>query len=216
MRYIFALFLLVLTMPAKAEVFVWTDPQFDITMAFPDNWMRQTQTPDDLRLHILAPQGQDHASCRVFASDDGRFLYVPPSAQHKVSAFVQDTNAARSLIDSRLGYNDVRLVGYQNIGALGKGPATVAVAQYTKSWGGNTYPMQSIHFAGYMNGLETVFHCEALQQSFGRWHTIFMNMVKSFDFPAQYTSHRHSYYRDFMADGYVFFPAGFQQGTKRN
>lgn len=216
MKYLFAFFLLICALPTKAEIFVWTDPTYNLTAAFPDNWMRQAQQADDLRLHVLAPQGQDHAACRILAKKDGRFLYVPASAQHKVAAYVQDTKAAQALIDSRLGYNDVRLVGYQNIGSLGKGPATIAVAQYNKEWNGKRYPMQSIHFAGYMNGLETVFHCESVQQAFGRWHATFMNIVKSFDFSAQYASHKQGYYRDFTADGHVFFPAGYQQGTKKN
>ncbi|PCH99390.1 MAG: hypothetical protein COB76_05840 [Alphaproteobacteria bacterium] len=216
MRYFIALFLLLIAMPVRAEVFVWTDSKYDITVAFPDNWMRQTQTPDDLRLYVLAPQGQDHAACRVFANKDGRFLYVPAKAQHKVAAFVQDTKAAQQFLDGRLEYDDVRLVGYQNIGGLGKGAATVAVAQYIKDWNGQKIQMQSIQFGGYMNGLETIFHCEAMQQAFGRWHPVFMNMVKSFDFPAQYASHKQGYYRDFTADGYVFFPAGFRQGIKKD
>ena len=180
MKHIFLFLLFVfISLPARAEVFVWSDPQFGMTMSFPDDWMRQTQTPDDMRLYIRAPQGQDHAACRVFANKDGRFLYVPASAQHEVSAFVQDTKAAQALLNGRLEYNNVRLVGYQNIGGLGKGPATVAVAQYTKDWNGKSYDMQSIQFGGYVNGIESAFHCEALQQSFARWHPLFMNMVKS-------------------------------------
>lgn len=178
--------------------------------------MRQAQTPDDLRLYILAPQGQDHAACRVFANEDGRFLYVPASGQHEVAQFVQDTDAAQKLLSARLGYDQVTLVGYQNIGSLSKGPSTVAVSQYTKEWRGKTYAMQSIHFAGYVNGKETVFQCEALRQSFDRWYPLFMNMVKSFDFPAQYGSHAQGHYRDFMSDGYVYLPAGYQQGRKKD
>ena len=212
MKYVFALLLMFVAMPTRAEVFVWTDPKFDLTMAFPEDWMRQTQTPDDLRLHVLAPQGTDLASCRIFASDDGRFLYVPPRGQHEVAQFTQDSDTLRALLQNRMGYSNARLIGYQNIGSLGKGPATVAMAQYSKTWNGKNHDMQSIQFGGYMNGMKTVYHCEALAQSWGRWQPIFMNILKSIDFPAQYGPVPQGYYRDFMSDGYVFLPAGYQQG----
>ena len=179
-------FLFLGSFPAKAEVFVWTDPEFGITLSFPETWMRQAQAPGDLKLHILAPQGMDLAACRVFASDDGRFLYVPPRGQYQVSQLLQDSKTLSSLLQNRLGYSNVKLVGYQDIGGLGKGPATVAVAEYNKNWNGKDYAMKSIQFGGYIDGIETMFHCEALSQAWGRWVPLFMNMVKSFDFPAQY------------------------------
>lgn len=215
MKYLFALALLLLPVAARAEVFVWTDPTFDISMAFPDNWMRQAQTPDDLRLYILAPQGMDHAACRIFASEDGKYMYIPPRGQHQISQQEQDAATLRALLADRMGYKNVQLTGYQDLAGLGKGPATVAVATYTKTWNDRDYAMQSIQFGGYYHGLESVFHCEALQQAWGRWSPLFMNMVKSFDFPARFASHPQGYYRDFMADGYVFLPAGMRQGTVR-
>jgi hypothetical protein len=212
LSFVFAFFMIT---PVKADVFVWTDPQFDLTMSFPDDWMRQRQMADNLRLHVLAPQGADFASCRVFASDDGRFLYIPARGQIDVAQKLQDQNTLVSLIRDRMDDNkNVRLIGYQPIGGLGKGPATVALAQYSKTWNGKDYGMQSLQFAGYMNGLETVLHCESLAQSWGRWAPIFLNMVKSFDYPAQYGPKDNGYYRDFMADGYIYLPVGYKQGRK--
>ena len=211
-KILLACLFLFIALPVKAEVYVWTDAQFGLTMAFPDDWTRQTQTPDNLRLHVLAPQGADFASCRVFASDDGRFLYVPPRGQIEVAQELQDAATLRSLLQNRLNYSNVQLVGYQNVGGLGKGPATVALATYTKNWNGKDYAMQSLQFGGYMNGLETVLHCEALNQAWGRWLPVFLNMVRSFDYPAQYGPVANGSYRDFLADGHVFLPAGYQQG----
>jgi len=215
MKYVIALILLLFPVSTKAEVFVWTDPKLGIVMSFPDNWMRQTQTPDDLRLHVLAPQGLDHAACRVFASEDGKYLYVPPRGQHQVAAQEQDAAILQSLLADRMGYTNVRLTGYQDLAGLGKGPATAAVSTYTKTLNGREYAMQSIQFGGYYGGLKSVFHCEALEQAWGRWSPLFMNMVKSFTFPARYASHPQGYYRDFTADGHIFLPSGMRQGTAR-
>jgi len=208
MKYLFALFLIITAMPTRAEVFVWQDPKYDITLTFPQTWMRQAKEGDDLRLHILAPQGTDHAACRVFAHQDNRFLYVPPRAAVEVSAFIQDQESLRGLLAHRLHYTDVRLVGYQNIAALGKGPATMAMAQFRKEWNGDMIPMQAIVFGGYSQGLETVFQCEAMAKSWGKWQNLFTSMAASFDFPVRNARFKNGYYRDFMADGFVYFPVG--------
>jgi hypothetical protein len=208
MKYIFALAFLIIAFPVQASVYTWKDPKHDITLTFPDDWMRQAQEGDDMRLHILAPQGQDHAACRVMASNDNRFLYVPPQGAIEVSQFVHDQKAMQGVLANRLRYDNVRLIGYQSIAGLGKGPATIAIGQFAKDWNGQKLSMQSIVFGGYVHGLETIFQCEALTQAWKRWHPLFMNMASSFDFPAKGGIHKHGKYRDFMADGFVYFPMG--------
>ena len=215
MKYLIALLFVLMPYAAKAEVFVWQDPAYKITVTFPDDWMRQAQEGDDMRLHILAPQGQDHAACRVMASDDNRFLYVPPQGALQVSQFVQDEMAMKGILANRLRYDDVRLVGYQNIGSLGKGPASVAVGQFYKKWNGDHVPMQSIVFGGYRQGLEAIFQCESMTSAWEKWHPLFMKMAASFDFPARTSPVKQGFYRDFMADGFVYFPVGNQQGVAR-
>lgn len=215
MKYLFALFLLVISTPVKAEVFVWQDPIHDITLTFPHDWMRQAKEGDDLRLHILAPQGRDLAACRVFANKDNRFLYVPPQGAVEVAAFVQDEKALKGVLANRLHYNNVQLTGYQDISTLGKGPATLALAQFEKTWNGRTYPMQAIVFGGYSRGLETIFECESTAAAWGYWQPLFMGMASSFDFPVRSAILKNGYYRDFMADGFVYFPVGNKQGIAR-
>jgi hypothetical protein len=207
MKYLF-IALMMFSFSAQASILSWKDPKFDITLTFPDDWMRQAQEGNDLRLHILAPQGQDHAACRVMANNDNRFLYVPPQGAIQVTQFVQDQDALRGILANRLRYDNVRLIGYQSLGGLGKGPATIAIGQFTKSWNGQNIPMQSIVFGGYTHGLETIFQCESMAQSWTRWYPTFMTMASTFDFPAKGSSFKHGQYRDFMADGFVYFPFG--------
>ncbi len=204
-----------IALPASASVFVWQDPKYDITLTFPHDWMRQAKEGEDLRLSILAPQGQDHAACRVFANNDNRFLYVPPQGAIEVAAFVQDEKALKGVLANRLHYDNVRLVGYQNIAGLGAGPATIAIGQFQKKWNGQTLNMQSIVFGGYSQGLETVFQCEATVAGWGKWHPLFMGMASSFDYPVRNAIVKNGYYRDFMADGFVYFPVGNKQGVAR-
>ena len=215
MKYILTLFLLFVAFPASAEVFSWKDPQFNLTMTYPDTWMKQAKEGDQLRVHILAPQGQDHAACRVFANQDNRFLYVPPQGNVEVTQFVQDEKTLQNFLNRMLGYTDVTLLEYKSLGGLGKGPATVAYASYTKEWSGRQFPMQAIVLGGYVRGMETFLHCEALAQQWSQWEPLFMNMASTFDFPAKSAPFKHGSYRDFMADGYVYFQVGNDKGKSR-
>ena len=215
MKSILALILFLIAFPAQAEVFAWKDPEFDISLTYPDNWLYQQTDRNDARLYVLAPQGQDEAGCRVMASNDNRFLYVPPQGAVEVSRFVRDEATLKAIFSNHLHYNDVRLIGYQDVASLGKGPATMAIVQYYKPVGERLLPMQSIIFGGYQYGLETFFQCEALAESWPRWNPIFMNMAKTFDYPAKISPLPNGYYRDFMADGFVYFPAGQNEGVAR-
>ena len=214
MKYLLALFLLVLPFNhVLASVYVWQDPKYDITLTFPDDWVRQAQEGDDMRLHILAPQGTDHAACRVLASNDNRFLYVPPRGAVQVSSFVQDQQAMKNILANRLRYDEVRLTGYQTIASLGKGPASFAVGQFVKAWNGQNINMQSLVFGGYMYGFESVFQCEAMASAWGRWQPVFLDIASTFDYPAKFGILKQGQYRDFMADGFVYFPVGAGNAT---
>ena len=95
-RLLLAALVLFVSPPAHAEVFVWKDPSYGIKVTFPDNWMRQANLDDDLRLHILAPQGMDHAACRLYANHDGLFMDAPASAGPGTSAAF-DSGALRGV-----------------------------------------------------------------------------------------------------------------------
>ena len=106
---------------AKAEIFVWKDPQFDIKVTYPDNWMRQAQLDDDLRLFVLAPQGMDHAACRLYASHDGRFMDAPAYAGQEVSGFVFSPAQVQKEMIMRPDTSAVQVVvwqGERRIGAV--------------------------------------------------------------------------------------------------
>tara|TARA_B100001750_G_scaffold227652_1_gene221472 strand:- start:2038 stop:2688 length:651 start_codon:yes stop_codon:yes gene_type:complete len=215
MKYLFVFFLVMISIPAQAEVFAWKDPQYNIALTYPDDWMYQATEKSYARLHIVAPQGQDEAACRVIANNDNRFLYVPPQGQMQVSQFVQDEKSLQNLFEGYLQYANVRLVRYNDIAALGKGPASLAVAQYYKVTKDRQIPMQSLVFGGYVQGLETFFQCEAAANAWDKWQPVFMNMVKTFDLPPKTSPLPNGYYRDFMADGFVYFPAGRNKGVAR-
>ncbi len=208
MKYLLLLFIVTFILPVRAEVYQWQDPKFDITLTFPDDWMRQAKEGDDLRLHILAPQAQNQAACRIFANQDNRFLYVPAEGSVQVAQFVQDQQALQGILANRLHHHNVRLIGYQKLAGLGKGPATAAIAQFYKDVNGQKLAMQSIVFGGYSHGLEAIFQCETQVEAWQKWYPTFMSMAGSFDYPLRLATHKHGYYRDFMADGSVFFPVG--------
>lgn len=216
MKYIFAFILCLLSIPAQAEVYRWIDPVYKIKLTYPHDWMYQAvDRQEGLRLHIVAPQAQDQAACRIYANEDGRFLYVPPRGAVDVAQFVQDEEALRGLLANELHYRDVRLAGYRDLASLGKGPATMAIARYRKPAEHGGAEMQSIVFGGYMHGLETFFQCESTVEGWDEWQPVFLNMATNFDFPVRMAAFKNGYYRDFMADGYVYFPVGNHKGVAR-
>lgn len=194
------------TAPAMAETFVWTDPTFKVEAAFPDNWMRQANLDEDLRLFILAPQGADHAACRLYIKQDRRLMDAPANAQAAVNQYIFPPEALQLEIFNRPDVNNVRIVNYQPNASLGKGAAVMATAEFTKTWAGQQFPMYAQIFASLYHGKNIVLSCETHAAGWGRWADIINGVVKSIDFPAAWTPTPNSAYRPFQDDGGVILP----------
>jgi hypothetical protein len=189
--------------PARAEVFVWTDPAYDIKVSFPDNWVRQGNFDDDERLSILAPQGLDHAACRLYVSDDGRFADAPPSANMEVSNFVFDGSQIQREVFARPDTNNVRLASYMTNAKLGRGAAVAAEVDFDKRWNNNIYPMHALVLASQYHGEHIVMSCETLASAWLKWDSVMKGIFKSVDFPSAWTIEPNSVYRRFQDDGGV-------------
>jgi hypothetical protein len=191
---------------ARAEIFVWQDPVYNMQVTFPDNWMRQAQLDDDLRLYILAPQGADHAACHLYVNHDGRFMDAPAYAGQQVSAYVFDGNEITSEFYNRPDTNNVSLASYSNGASLGSSAAVMAQANFQKSWNGGTVPMHAFVVASQYNGNHIFMTCEALAQAFPRWEALFRGIFKSVSFPPAFAIEPNGLYRRFQDDGGVILP----------
>ncbi len=208
-KTLFVVFLFVsfsLAPAVRAEVFVWKDPEFKIRMTFPDNWMRQAQTDDNMRLFILAPQGTDHAACRLYASHDGRYMDAPAWAGSAVSNMVFGQDAVRDEIIARPDTYDVNVASFSPTASLGRGAATLTEVGFTKKWAGNNYKMHGMVLATQYHGDHILMSCETLENAWAIWEPTIKSIFKSVDYAAAFTPEPNGMYRRFQDDGDVFLP----------
>lgn len=191
---------------ARAEIFVWKDPVYDIKVTYPDNWMRQAQLDDDLRLFILAPQGMDHAACRLYVKHDGRFMDAPAYGGQQVSGYVFNQDAIRRAVFERPDTDMVQLTGYTTAGSLGSGAAVMAEVNFQKRWAGEVYPMHALVFATQYHGDNILMSCETLASAWPRWEAVMKGVFKSVSFPSAFTPEPNGLYRRFQDDGQVILP----------
>lgn len=199
-----ALLLLGLCAPAQAEVFFWRDPVFKIGFVFPDDWRVQTNGDPDVRIEILAPQGQDFATCRIRAKDDGRFSMYPDIYNQRVNSVVFDV---AGLYQHWVDYDNVRMIHRSDYAALGKASAVYAEATYTRDIPVRGLPMRSFVLATLYGHLNVMFECEAAAVNWGYWVPQFMNMARTVDFPLNQHNTLNGWYRRYQDDGYIVMPS---------
>jgi len=191
---------------ANAEVFVWKDPSYDIKVTYPDNWMRQAQLDDDMRLSILAPQGMDHAACRLYVTHDGRFMDAPAYAIQEVSAFVFSPAQIQREMVMRPDTSNVQVTGYTNGASLGAGAAVMANVSFTKEWAGARYPMTALVIATQYHGDHILMSCETLSNAWTRWEETMKAIMKSVSWQPAFATEPNGLYRYFQDDGGVHLP----------
>ncbi|MCB1538980.1 MAG: hypothetical protein H6865_00730 [Rhodospirillales bacterium] len=191
---------------ARAQAYVWQDPVYGIKVTYPDDWMRQAQLDDNMRLFVLAPQGMDHASCRLYASHDGRFMDAPAYAQSAVSASVFNAARIRQEMYDRPDASAVRVLAMNPNNALGSGAAVLADISFVKNWAGGAYPMTARMMATQFHGTPIVMTCETLASAWGRWQPVMRNIFADVRFPPAFTPQPFGLYRPFTEDGMVYLP----------
>jgi len=191
---------------ARAEMFVWQDPQHDIQVTFPDNWMRQANLDDHVRLHVLAPQGADHAACRLTVETDGRFMDAPASAQIEVSSFVFTQRELQEAVYDRPDTTRVQVTGYREPASLGAGAAGYAEVSFYKYWQTRPYAMKAMVLGSQQRGRRLIMTCEALASGFDRWKPVMQGIMQSITFPSGFAIEANGLYRRFQDDGRVQLP----------
>lgn len=191
---------------AHAEVFVWQDPIYHTQVTFPDNWMRQAQLDDDERLQILAPQGADHAACRLYTYHDGRFMDAPAYAGTQVSSFVFDGNQIRQEFYNRPDATAVNVTSYNLNGSLGSSAAVMAMVDFQKTWVGKTWPMRAMIVASQYAGNHIFMSCETLASAWPKWEMLMRGIFQSITFEPAYATEPNGLYRRFQDDGGVILP----------
>jgi hypothetical protein len=193
-------FLLFLTTSsAKADVFVWKDPEFNIDLVYPDDWRVQFNAHPDLKLHILAPQGRDFAACKVNVKRDARYKVYPIKYTTRINSIVFN---AENIREHFVEEDYPSVIARNDFAAIGKADAVYAEVRYVGRQQGVSVPMQALVFATLYGDMNFVFECEAAAQNWAYWKPIFMNIAKSVDFPLAQDMLPHGRYpHDFLNEG---------------
>lgn len=186
---------------AQANYFVWTDPDTEMTMSYPDTWVRvNNQKPGD-RMTIAAP-GDDMARCTVHIQEDKRFLYFPLRYQDAVQKVAFSTEFWSDVFAN---YANVKVHRFLDGSGLGKGVGSYVLITYDELW-----PKDETGLAGIM--LVSLYHddayvasCTSKKEAFDAWRGYFGSIISSIDFKKVPHELFVGEYRDFLNDINLIF-----------
>jgi len=180
---------------AKADVYVWEDPDTRVTISYPDRWEPQggLVAPDIYRLIV---DGDDKAECTLSAHTDRRFLIYPRK-------YMDD--AVRKEVDNDYWHTHFSNVDnlefdYIREGGLGFGDARVAMVTFDRTVGENITRKTAITFASVYGDQQVVFQCESNAAVFDEYKDVFGSVVDSIEFAPKYQMEKQGMYRDFFKE----------------
>lgn len=205
---IFASFLLLLvgfSFSAKAEVTIWTDPDFGVVIAYPDGWTKQVNKHDGERLFIVAPSAQDMAQCKMNVEEDERFeIYPKKYLKDIVSRELNDSFWRQYFVN----YDDVKIGYFAEGGGLGSGYATYVDFAYKASFNGQARQMRGVAYATIYHDMRVVVECSSDARRYPAWFPLFSGVMKSVTFEPAFHGRAWGEYRNFFRDYDVLYPVG--------
>lgn len=185
---------------AKADYFVWNDVNTGLQITYPDTWRQVSSSDPNDVITIMAPSGRGHASCRIRANDEQRFMVYPP----RYDWAVQEKNFSRDFWDKYLAeYNNHAVEEMADGSGVGRGFASYAVATYESAVQGPEMPRKAILFATNYNDKLYVAECSSHADAFAQWKHLFLSVAKSVDFQKADHELTTGHYRNFLNDPHM-------------
>ena len=184
---------------SQAHSYAWTDPNFNISLNYPDTWQPQGGLPTNALWQGVAPNkvsGSDQGQCTLFAKRDKRFLIYPKSQMAQVVAH----ESAWQNWEKIMANADDLYFYYNNLGALGRGNARYTLVDYTD----NSNPKEqmlkrALVFTTLYGDTQVQLVCSAGRNQFEQFADQFGRVAGSVQFnDVQYTENYTGYYRDFL------------------
>ena len=201
MRFIFiflvSLIVISSAQSARADYAVWHDPATGLSLSWPDNWKRVSNADPNDVLTIMAPSGRGHASCRVRADRDERYLVFPS----QYDAGIQKFDYSGHFFNKYLAeYDDHEVINLQDGAGLGRGFAGYAIANYESAVQGPYMKRKALVFASLYNDTAYILECSSHRDAFTRWKGLFLSVAGSMNFKKVHHELRSGNYRNFMSD----------------
>jgi hypothetical protein len=182
---------------AKADVYVWGDDKTGVTLSFPDTWkIVSSAAPNDL-VTFMAPSGRAHASCRMRADEEGRYLIYPPGLSWAVQKQYVSVNFWNKYIAE---FDDPQLLAVGDGAGLGRGWASFAVVKYKDAVEGPYMNRVGMMFASVYNDHLYVLECSSHEDAFAQWQNMFRSVAHTVDFRKEPHELYTGNYRNFLTD----------------
>lgn len=208
---LFLLFVLILfPSAAKADYFLWQDPDSGLTVTFPDTWKEQNnRNPDDV-LSISAPSDGDDPTCQIKVSEDRRYMIYPSDFGDAVQREAVSIPFWKTYYGN---YDDYTIDRVFDGGGLGRWRASYAMGSYSKRDGTAFEQRRAIMFASLYFDKMYIVECSALNHGYDRWDADFKSIIKSIDFKKAYHERATGDYHNFLKKADLYFwsqtgPAG--------
>ncbi len=181
--------------PAKADYFVWEDPDSGLTMSFPDTWARINNQEPDTVLTVKAPSLSDEAICRIRTRPDARYLIFPPRYSAAVQKDAYSTDFWKNYLNGQ--YDDVQIHKVQDQSGLGRGFASFSLSSFITP--GEVSSLKTgIAFATLYYDTAYILECSALAGAFENWLGLFQSIAGSMDFRKAHHELATGHFEDFI------------------
>lgn len=187
--------------PAKADYNVWTDAKTGVRLSFPDTWKQiNNDLPIDVITLSVPSPNEENAECHLQAEEDKRFMIYP----NEYREAIQKTEFRGKFLDKyTAGYNDLKVIRYQDNAGLGQGFASMAIISYinpTDSDGTDVQDKGGIMAVTNYGDQVYVVECSSYLPVYKDYHAQFMDFFKSISFKKAYHESIVGDYRNFLAE----------------
>jgi hypothetical protein len=189
---------------AEASVYVWKDDVNGFTFSFPDSWHVQTSDTPTTRIRIAGPVGQDFATCRVKAEQDGRLKIYP---KRLMTDAVEETLNEDFWQGEVAQYESASIHDFRSPASMGgKGDATAIRASYLESKGKEKMTMHSAMLGSIYGDTRYIVSCASKAEVYEKYAPLFATIIGSINLDAKYFPFATGYYRNFLADPKLMLP----------
>ena len=188
---------------AKANIFVFEDERFGITISFPDTWrVQQGNAADDVIL-IRQESGLANAQCQIKAHTDRRFIIYP-------RRYLRDILARELGPDYWTGqlsnFENAEVVDFNFLAGFGRGDASYVKADFIDRKFIDPLEMRGIFFASIYGPVAYMAFCAAERDRFEALAPLMGSIISSVGFPKSYDETLTGDYRSFLSSGKMRYP----------
>ncbi len=208
-RFVFVfvfVFITIASSQVRADVFLYTDPEFKFTFSVPDSWKRQIASSPNTRIKFVAPVVGEYAYCEVAAEKDRRFQIYPKRLMGAAMRENFSVDFWLKEVARRFDNSAIKLINTD--AGLDKGDATMAEATYDMQLDKDKNPvrMRAVLLTSVYGDVRYTMICGASDNSYFKWKNLFGSIISSMTLDDRYVIKPNGLYRNFLLDRKKIIP----------